>query len=92
MIRKISIRQIEQDLAGLFASGDFDSLGLGGSCVYCACSSFKPCIIPENMRAVVGSDTCSWIAPLVCSAPACVEKYYQEFSAAIQAIAWEGIL
>jgi hypothetical protein len=58
---------------------------IGETCRYCGCTEERPCIIPENMRDVVGSATCAWLIPCsVCNAPPCLERHYRDLVAFIE--------
>jgi hypothetical protein len=59
-------------------------------CKFCGCTDQKPCLIPlvagADGQATIGFDAaiassvmaCDWLIPNVCTAPACVEKAYEE--------------
>ena len=58
---------------------------IGESCRYCGCTDSRPCIIPENMRDVVGSETCAWLIPgKVCNAPDCLAQHYRDLVAFLE--------
>ncbi len=60
---------------------------IGESCRYCGCTESTPCVIPENMVDVVGSNFCAWLIPhLVCNAPSCLERHYRDLVAFIEPV------
>jgi len=64
-------------------------------CKFCGCSDRRPCAIAmrmmddQPMLALAGqvstfTSACGWIAPEICSAPACVAKAYSEACALVE--------
>jgi len=52
---------------------------VGQTCRYCGCTEDSPCVIPEQLRELIGSRFCGWLIPgSVCNAPACLERHYRD--------------